>query len=441
MIDKGQRPYPPLPEGLAERMRTSAEVIQRPRNDILYAEGDRANEMYVVRRGVVFSRRTSDTRNIINHVFHPGQIVGVESIEEEKKYTSTAIAANDIEIVSFSSGEINGLISLYPLYFMHVMTYHIRELERMQDLLKQPVSKRIIVAIDEFRNGNNRVCVDQSVLADRVGSDRPTVNSALANAGVVWEEVADLSLLRVNAAMREKAEELIKKFHRKTIKENDFMNQIMAESGLDMNTVRLVMDTMGIDESDFDRPRRERTLLRVLRTIDKCKDISGRVNVTQDYIADIVGVSVRIVKTSIKDAGLDWNTLVGKGHKDANTKVLETLEKYKDENGKVRVSKKLLAQAAGISERKFTYALEDLQIDWSKISTRKAYKQMTPETVGKVEKGIAAMKAENGRIPLTRTQFAKIVGVSPNTVTYVLSSLGLRWRDIADPAVYKDTQN
>lgn len=438
MSEYASRQYPALPNGLAERLRRSDKTDNKQRNEVLYQAGEVADNLFVVQRGVVYSRRRDKTMTLVDHVFHPGQMLGIEAAVRGRNYSSDAVAANEVEIVRFNRKEINDLTSLYPLYFMQLVTYHIRELEELQDRFKLPIAQRVEIALDEFKNGNKRVCVDQSVIAERSGVDRRYVNATLANKGIIWEEVVDLSLLRVSKTTIETIEKLVKKYLIKTKKEEGFMGKIVAEANTSINVVRLVMNQMGVHESDFDLTESERTRMRILRTIEKCKDISGKVNVTQAYIANRVGVSVETVIKALRSSGQDWTELTGKDSRDVNTRVIDVLEEYKDDSGRVRFSKNLLALAAGVSERTFVYALQDLQINWSDIAPRRSKKRPTPETIKKVKDGIASMSDDNGLVSLTREDFSRNLGIHRNTVTNVLSALNLRWRDIADPRVYKE---
>lgn len=66
--------------------------------EVIYREGDAADEMYFVRRG-----RVGLSRGEVVHEFGPGSVIGILDVEQDKPRARTATALTDVELLSLSS--------------------------------------------------------------------------------------------------------------------------------------------------------------------------------------------------------------------------------------------------------------------------------------------------------------------------------------------------
>ncbi len=401
MRELGSRRYPAMPEGLVVRL-DSKKIIRRERNDAIYQAGENADGLFLVKKGIVFSRQKSGfyERSLVNHVAHTGEFFGLESINPKSLYNADAVSANDSETIKIRQRELKELIATYPLYFLQLVTYNIRELELFSERLKLSASETVLLSIEDFRNGNNRISVDQSVIAERAGVTRGSVVNALSEAGIVWEDNVDPSLLRISQETRKKVEELIRNGLKFSTSGREVIHQIATELEINAGTIELVMNSMHIDESDFGMPLEEVTSRRLSRVVEE-------------------------------------------EPLDRTKRVLQILDILKDENGKLSITRKELLELTGVSNRTLQIIFREQDLDWGDLTYRKSEREVSPEVINKVTEEIDALRGEHGRVTLSQADFAVRVGLNPASVTRALSQLGLRWRDIADPSVYKkkDTQD
>lgn len=68
--------------------------------EVIYREGDAADEMYFVRRGKV-----GLSRGGVVHEFGPGSVIGILDVEQDKPRARTATALTDVELLSLTSEE------------------------------------------------------------------------------------------------------------------------------------------------------------------------------------------------------------------------------------------------------------------------------------------------------------------------------------------------
>jgi CRP-like cAMP-binding protein len=68
--------------------------------EVIYREGDAADEIYFVRRGKV-----GLSRGGVVHEFGPGSVIGILDVEQDKPRARTATALTDVELLSLSSEE------------------------------------------------------------------------------------------------------------------------------------------------------------------------------------------------------------------------------------------------------------------------------------------------------------------------------------------------
>lgn len=379
MTENASRIYPAMPNALAERIQKAIPDIHKQRNETIFKAGDSARSLYVVRKGIVFSRQSDEKaqRSFIDHVFHPGQIVGVEAVVSENAYRSTAVSANNSEMVSIHQAEMEALVAEYPLFFLQLVTYHIRELEQLRQRFKLPISERVLVSIEEFRNGNNLVSVDQSVIAERSGgADRSSVNAALSEQGIVWEQIADPSLIRSKEESRRKIESVINKYVRKIKKVPISKSMLAEESGLSVSTVSSVMNEMGITIEDLSLQLSEYNAVRILRTIAKYRDEAGNISRSAVYIAEELGISISTIRRVLVEKGIRWDDYKKASssnkhhmwHVSKSERVLLAIKETKNSDGYVDVSQGELARIAGVGRTTLWRVLSKEGLSWDQLT-------------------------------------------------------------------------
>ena len=70
------------------------------RGDVIFAEGDRGDRLFVLERGWVLIRSSGpDGRDVVLGLRGPGEVLGELSVLDGKPRSGTAVAADDVEVV------------------------------------------------------------------------------------------------------------------------------------------------------------------------------------------------------------------------------------------------------------------------------------------------------------------------------------------------------
>jgi CRP/FNR family transcriptional regulator, cyclic AMP receptor protein len=188
----------PLFAALDEEAAHSLDAISRrehyERGDVIFAEGDPGESLYVVIDGKVRVFRTaSDGRENMLAVLGPGEMFGELSLFDPGPRTASVAALSDAELVSLAHAALRPWLSERPRVGEHLLRALAQRLRRtneaMADLVFSDVPGRVAKALidlaDRFGQPDStgvRVTHDltQEELAQLVGASRETVNKALS---------------------------------------------------------------------------------------------------------------------------------------------------------------------------------------------------------------------------------------------------------------------
>jgi CRP/FNR family cyclic AMP-dependent transcriptional regulator len=165
------------------------------RADVLFREGDKGDELYVVTAGKVKLGRTStDGRENLLAILGPGQMFGELSLFDPGPRSATATAVTDCVVQSLSHEELGRWLDGRPEVTRGLLAQLAARLRRANDVLADlvfsDVPGRVAKALLELASRFGRRADDgvhvhhdltQEELAQLVGASRETVNKALAD--------------------------------------------------------------------------------------------------------------------------------------------------------------------------------------------------------------------------------------------------------------------
>jgi CRP/FNR family transcriptional regulator, cyclic AMP receptor protein len=171
------------------------EYVDVSRGEVIFAEGEPGDSLYIVLSGKVkVSRRAQDGRENMLAVMGPSELIGELSLFDPGPRTATALALTDTRLAKLKQSMLRPWITQHPeiaLQLLHVLA---RRLRRTNDIVADliftdvpgRVAKNLLQMAKKFgaREGDRiRVTHDltQEELAQLVGASRETVNKALAD--------------------------------------------------------------------------------------------------------------------------------------------------------------------------------------------------------------------------------------------------------------------
>lgn len=179
----------------AAALRASMVELRARRGDIVFAEGEPGDRMYVITSGkVTLAHSAEDGRETLLAVLGPGEMFGELSIFDPGLRTATATALTDATVLGLGREQLRTWMMSRPEVaekLLQALAQRLRRTEgAMADLVFSDVPARVAKAIldlaDKFgviQDGEMYVEHDmtQEELAQLVGASRETVNKALAD--------------------------------------------------------------------------------------------------------------------------------------------------------------------------------------------------------------------------------------------------------------------
>jgi CRP-like cAMP-binding protein len=165
------------------------------RGEVLFREGDRGDQLYVVTDGKVkLGRTSSDGRENLLAILGPGQMFGELSLFDPGPRSATVTAVTDCAFRSLSHDELGRWLDGRPEVARGLLAQLAGRLRRandvVADLVFSDVPGRVAKALLELSSRFGRQADDgvhvhhdltQEELAQLVGASRETVNKALAD--------------------------------------------------------------------------------------------------------------------------------------------------------------------------------------------------------------------------------------------------------------------
>ncbi len=181
-------------EASASLLQTMVEV-RLGRAEVLFAEGDPGDRLYVIVEGKIKLGRTSvDGRENLLAILGPGQMFGELSLFDPGPRTATATAVTDTRLARLKKSSLRPWLNNRPEIAEQLLRVLARRLRRTNDALADliftdvpgRVAKALLQLAQRFGSqeaGLLRVTHDltQEEIAQLVGASRETVNKALAD--------------------------------------------------------------------------------------------------------------------------------------------------------------------------------------------------------------------------------------------------------------------
>ncbi len=184
-----------LDEDASGALEASMSTVTLRRGEILFAEGDEGDQLYVVIEGKIkLGRRSIDGRENLIAILGPGQMFGELSFFDPGPRSATATAVTDVEMRSLGHSALNPVIRSHPDVAYALLNQLAGRLRRTNevvgDLVFSDVPGRVSKALLDLASRFGRQADDgihvnhdltQEELAQLVGASRETVNKALAD--------------------------------------------------------------------------------------------------------------------------------------------------------------------------------------------------------------------------------------------------------------------
>jgi CRP-like cAMP-binding protein len=182
-----------------ERIRSQAELRRVHRGDVLFNEGDEADDLFIVVAGrIAIANRSPDGRESLLALMEAGDLFGEMPLFDEGGRSADARALTTSDVVGVPYQPIRTLYHEQPELLWHVVEMLARRLRTMDAALADSVfldvtgrtAKRLLELageVDEFT-----LPVTQEELAGMVGASRERVNKAIASfVRLGWIEQGD----------------------------------------------------------------------------------------------------------------------------------------------------------------------------------------------------------------------------------------------------------
>ena len=185
-----------LDDGAAAALQASMAQLTVPKGDVVFAEGQIGDRLFVVEDGKVkLSQTSADGREQVLAVIGPGEMFGELSLFDPGVRTSTATAVTDSVLLGLGQSDLRPWLTGRPEVAEELLRALAQRLRRtneaMADLVFSDVPGRVAKALLELSekfgqpqaDGSRLVAHDltQEELAQLVGASRETVNKSLAD--------------------------------------------------------------------------------------------------------------------------------------------------------------------------------------------------------------------------------------------------------------------
>jgi CRP-like cAMP-binding protein len=180
-------------------MLTGARSIRCGRNDVLFSEGDEADELYVVRSGrIAIAKRSPDGRESVLALMEGGDLFGEMPLFDGEQRSADARALENSELLVVPYPPIKTVLEERPQLLWEVVGLLSRRLRAENAALADSVfldvtgrtAKRLLELAGE--NDEFLLPITQEELAGLVGASRERVNKAIsAFVRLGWIEQVD----------------------------------------------------------------------------------------------------------------------------------------------------------------------------------------------------------------------------------------------------------
>ena len=178
-----------MPENLIERF-----ARDYPAGEVLFREGDRGQQMFVVQAGSVeIRRRVGDSERIVA-VVPPGEFFGEMALIDERPRSATAVALRRSNLLAVDGPTFEAMIltnGKFALKIIKVLSERIRRSnEQVSDLIETMPRERIARGLVDFAGNHGERIHDGATTIDaaaatawingHLGVPRPEIEAAIA---------------------------------------------------------------------------------------------------------------------------------------------------------------------------------------------------------------------------------------------------------------------
>lgn len=195
-----------------EYLNSFGSTVNYPKGQIIFAAGQRANEIYFIKNGwVKLYGTTLDGRQVSVALRYSGDFIGLAEVlsdEQEREYSAEAM--ENVSILILWKDSFKKLLAEKPEFsakIMKLMSTRLREAQRIiHEFINNPVQGRLALVLKnlamrsgKIEDGNTikiRLKITQEELACVVGASRQTVSTLL-------------NLLKENGCLRYEGREIV----------------------------------------------------------------------------------------------------------------------------------------------------------------------------------------------------------------------------------------
>lgn len=184
-----------LDDAAAASLRASMDTVKILKGNILFAEGDEGDHLYVILEGKLkLGTSSSDGRENLLSILGPGEMFGELSLFDPGPRTSSVTAVTDAKLLTLGQKELIPWLAENPVVALHLLGRLAQRLRRTNeavgDLVFSNVPGRVAKALLDLgerfgKQSSEGLYVNhdltQEELAQLVGASRETVNKALAD--------------------------------------------------------------------------------------------------------------------------------------------------------------------------------------------------------------------------------------------------------------------
>lgn len=174
-----------LPEGARAKLKSTVRTYER--NEVLFGQGDPANEMFVIESGrIAIATKAPDGRESVVAVLESGGLIGEMGLFDGAARSADARALVESRLIVLEYGPVREALEANPEVLWVVVRLLARRLRATDEALADAVfldvpgrtAKRLLELAGEA--DQFKLPVTQEELAAMVGASRERVNKALA---------------------------------------------------------------------------------------------------------------------------------------------------------------------------------------------------------------------------------------------------------------------
>jgi len=173
--------------GVLERLILDSRRVECDRNEVLFEEGDNADEMFVVQSGrVAVGRRSLDGRESIVALMEPGYLFGEMCLFDNLPRSASARALEHSELLGFPYSAVRKSLDEQPVLLWNVVRLLAERLRAtdsaLADAVLLDVTGRTAKWMLELAGDQEefQLPITQEELAGLVGASRERVNKSIA---------------------------------------------------------------------------------------------------------------------------------------------------------------------------------------------------------------------------------------------------------------------